>query len=139
MESGSGLGELSFWYTDYLPLNQQFAFSGLLIAVDRRGSSSYKFDYILRFCPDEVIANPLKTGALAQPPGNPNHLILDQVLDSQSAEPVVAEASRRTPPCRERKTEMTQPSRCRRHANIGNHSEKRAWQVRLQVIDSADA
>ena len=45
MESGSGLDELPFWYTCYLPSNQHVAFSGLLKAVDPRGSPSYKFDY----------------------------------------------------------------------------------------------
>ena len=75
MESGSGLGELPFWYTSYLPWIQQVAFSGLLNAVDPCGIAGYKFDYSTMPIGRKGFAKSLKTGAHRRRGFRPDHLV----------------------------------------------------------------
>jgi hypothetical protein len=81
MESGSGLCELSFWYTDYLPSNQQVAFSGLLKAVDPRGSSSYIFDNSAESVLNEAAASALKNRSITATARQTDHLTSALVVD----------------------------------------------------------
>jgi hypothetical protein len=71
MESGSGLDELSFWYTGYLPWNQQVTFLRLLNVIEPCRSSSYKFDYSAGSVSTLSVASTLKTGTLPQSTGKP--------------------------------------------------------------------
>jgi hypothetical protein len=63
----------------------------------------------------------------------------DRKNDQVDAEKLARRArfSRRSS-SRERKTAMTQPSRCRRGGNIKESQRRARWQVLLQVIDPAD-